>query len=238
MKKVFTIIVPLYNEAENIKRLSEKLNAYLTQTNVPSQVLFVDDGSQDNSLEAIQNACKTYPNFSYISFADNKGLSAALKAGFTHTTTPYVGYIDADLQTTPEDFDKLLALREDFAMITGIRQNRQDSFVKNLSSKVANSFRRMMVHDGIEDTGCPLKVFRTDVAQKLPFFNGYHRFFAALVQMFNEKVAQVPVQHFPREAGEAKFGLRNRLVAPFLDCFHVRWLQKRHRNYCIKQQSE
>ncbi len=238
MEKIFTIIVPLYNEAENIKRLAKKLNAYVTKTSIPSKVLFVDDGSKDESLEEIQIACEIYPDFSYISFKENRGLSTAIKAGFSHTTTPYVGYIDADLQTSPEDFDQLLPLRKDFAMITGIRQNRQDNFIKNISSKIANSFRRMMVHDGIEDTGCPLKVFRTDIAQKLPFFNGYHRFFAALIKMFDEKVAQIPVQHFPREAGKAKFGLTNRLIAPFVDCFHVRWLQKRHRNYSIKKQSE
>lgn len=231
----FTIIIPVYNEEENIKRLADTLHAYISKASVPSELLFVDDGSKDNSLTAIQDACRTYPNFGYISFMKNRGLSAAIKAGFDCAQTTYVGYIDADLQTTPEDFEKLLPFRKEFALVTGIRQNRKDSFIKNLSSKIANSFRRMMVHDGIEDTGCPLKIFRTDVAQKLPFFNGNHRFFAALVQMFDQEVKQIPVSHFPREAGEAKFGLSNRLIAPFMDCFHVRWLQKRHRNYQINK---
>lgn len=235
--KEFTIVVPVYNEAESISRLAEALSKYSSKNNNLTNILFVDDGSKDESLEAIRKFCSYYPNFSYISFAENRGLSAAIKAGFDYTKTPFVGYIDADLQTTPEDFDKLLPYCKDYAMVTGIRQNRQDSFVKNISSKIANSFRRMMVHDGIADTGCPLKVFHTETAQKLPFFNGNHRFFAALILMFGEKVKQVPVQHFPREAGEAKFGLSNRLIAPFLDCFHVRWLQKRHRNYRIKARS-
>lgn len=238
MMNEFTIIVPIYNEVENMERLAETLYKYVKNASIPTQILFVDDGSKDGSFESIKKVCNEYQeSFSYISFVENKGLSAAIKAGFDTAKTPYVGYIDADLQTTPDDFEKLLSFRKDFAMTTGIRQNRKDSFVKNISSKIANSFRRMMVHDGIEDTGCPLKVFRTEIAQKLPFFNGNHRFFAALVQMFDEDVKQIPVRHFPREAGEAKFGLSNRLIAPFMDCFHVRWLQKRHRNYRIKKQS-
>lgn len=235
--KEFTIIVPIYNEVENIPRLAETLHSYTTKASLPSTVLFVDDGSKDGSLEAIEQACKQHTAFHYISFAENRGLSAAIQAGFNCTTTTYAGYIDADLQTTPDDFEKLLPFREKFAMVTGIRQNRKDSFIKNISSKIANSFRRAMVHDEIVDTGCPLKIFRTDIAKKIPFFNGNHRFFAALVQMFNENVKQVPVRHFPREAGEAKFGLSNRLIAPFMDCFHVRWLQRRHRNYRIKKHS-
>lgn len=232
---IFTIVVPIYNEKENITRLSNTLEEYIKQTAYSSCVLMVDDGSSDGSLEAIQEVCRAKEKFSYISFEENRGLSMAIKAGFDEAKTPFVGYIDADLQTTPLDFDKLLPFREEFALVTGIRQDRQDSFVKKLSSKIANSFRRMMVHDGIEDTGCPLKVFEREIAQQLPFFKGYHRFFPALVQMFDKEVKQVPVRHFAREAGEAKFGLRNRLVAPFLDCFGVRWLQKRHRNYRIRK---
>ncbi len=233
--KEFTILVPLYNEEENIERLSTVLAAYLKRATLPTQVLFVDDGSTDKSLEKLQLICEQNTDFDYLSFKINKGLSAALKAGFDHIKTPFVGYIDADLQTTPEDFEKLLPFRNDFAMVTGIRQNRQDGFIKKLSSKIANGFRRMMVDDGIVDTGCPLKIFQTELAQKLPFFNGNHRFYAALVQMFEEEVKEVPVRHFPREVGTAKFGLRNRLIAPFFDCFHVRWLQKRHRNYTLKK---
>lgn len=231
---IFTIIVPIYNEEENITRLSNTLEEYIQQTKYSSCVLMVDDGSTDNSLEAIEKVCEAKEDFNYIAFEKNRGLSMAIKAGFDEAKTPFVGYIDADLQTTPMDFDKLLEFKDDFALVTGIRQDRQDSFIKKTSSKIANGFRRMMVHDGIEDTGCPLKVFETEIAQKLPFFKGYHRFFPALILMFEKEVKQVPVRHFPREAGEAKFGLRNRLVAPFLDCFGVRWLKKRHRNYQLK----
>lgn len=233
--KEFTILVPLYNEEENIERLATELGAYVKSAKIPSQVLFIDDGSTDKSLEKLQVICRENANFDYISFVKNRGLSMALKAGFDHTKTSFVGYIDADLQTIPLDFDRLLPFRKDFAMVTGIRQNRQDGFIKKISSKIANGFRRMMVNDGVADTGCPLKVFRTDVARQLPFFNGNHRFYAALVQMFEVAIKEVAVQHFPREAGTAKFGLRNRLIAPFFDCFHVRWLQKRHRNYTLKK---
>ncbi len=233
----FTIIIPIYNEVENITRLSERMNAYLQKASVKAQVLFVDDGSTDGSYTAIKKVCQENDKFFYISFCENRGLSMALKAGFDWVKTPYLGYIDADLQTAPEDFEKLLCFREKYAMVTGIRKNRKDSLIKKCSSKIANSFRRMMVGDKITDTGCPLKVFQTAIAQKLPFFNGNHRFFASLVGLFEGEVKQVPVAHFPRKLGTAKFGLRNRLFAPFMDCFHVRWLQKRHRNYRLKQEN-
>lgn len=232
----FTIVVPIYNEEDNIERLANVLEKFLDNTRIHSEVLMVDDGSKDKSLEKIQEICKVKKHFRYISFVENKGLSLAIKAGFDHTKTPFVGYIDADLQTTPFDFEKLFPFRRKYGMVMGIRTDRKDSFIKNISSKIANSYRNMMLKDGVKDTGCPLKIFKTELAQKLPFFNGNHRFYATLVQMLGEEVKQVPVQHFARQAGQAKFGLRNRLIRPFMDCFHVRWLQNRHRNYTLKEQ--
>ncbi len=131
--KEFTIIVPVYNELANIERLSKVLADYLQKASLPTQVLFVDDGSKDGSVEAIRKICAENTDFNYLAFSENRGLSTAIKAGFDYTQTAYVGYIDADLQTTPEDFEKLLPFRKDFAMVTGIRQNRKDSWLKNIS---------------------------------------------------------------------------------------------------------
>lgn len=231
----FTIIVPIYNEEENIERLTDVLDNFLNNTHISCEILMVDDGSNDKSLEKIKEVCQKNKDFHYISFAKNKGLSLAIKAGFDHTKTPFVGYIDADLQTTPFDFEKLFPFRKEYGLVMGIRTDRKDSFIKNISSKIANGYRNMILKDGVKDTGCPLKIFRTELAQKLPFFNGNHRFYATLIQMYGEKVKQVPVQHFERQAGKAKFGLHNRLFRPFMDCFHVRWLQNRHRNYTLKE---
>jgi hypothetical protein len=118
-------------------------------------------------------------------------------------------------------------------MVMGIRASREDSFVKKASSKIANGFRRFMTKDGIEDTGCPLKIMRTDYAKRLPLFNGMHRFLPALILLQNGRVKQIPVRHFPRVAGVSKYNLRNRLVAPFFDCFAYRWMKKRYINYQV-----
>ena len=156
-----------------------------------------------------------------------------MKAGIDAACSPLVGYIDADLQTAPEDFNLLLPYTEEYELVMGIRANRQDSFFKNLQSKIANGFRRMMTHDKATDTGCPLKIMHTDYAQRIPFFTGMHRFLPALIDMVGGKMKEIPVRHFPRVAGVSKYHLWNRLVSPFVDCFAYRWMRKRYINYQI-----
>ncbi len=121
-------------------------------------------------------------------------------------------------------------------MVMGIRTGRKDSLGKKLSSKIANSFRRMMTNDGIEDTGCPLKIIHTEYAKRIPMFTGMHRFLPALLQLQHGRVKQVPVRHFERTAGQSKFHLWNRLVSPFMDCFAFRWMKKRYINYTIEKE--
>mgnify|MGYP001439566569 CR=1 FL=1 len=228
-----TIVVPVYNEEDNIYNLEKKLNEYLPAALVKSCVLFVNDGSKDKSKELLNEICARNNHFYQIDFQKNAGLSAAMKAGIDVSFSKYVGYMDADLQTTPEDFNLLLPFIDQYEMVMGIRANRKDSLFKNLQSKIANGFRRMMTHDGVEDTGCPLKIMRTDYAKKIPFFTGMHRFLPALIQLQGATVMQVPVRHFPRMAGTSKYNLWNRLIGPFLDCFAYRWMKKRYINYKI-----
>ncbi len=229
----FTIIVPVYNEEENMDALARRLDEYLPEALYKACVLFVNDGSKDRSKERIQEICHARADFFYIDLARNSGLSAAIKAGIDYTESRYVGYMDADLQTTPEDFNLLLEHITDYELVMGIRANRKDSFFKKLQSKIANGFRRMMTHDGVEDTGCPLKVLHTDYAKRVPFFTGMHRFLPALILLQEGRVKQVPVRHFPRTAGVSKYHLWNRLVSPFLDCFAYRWMKKRYINYQV-----
>ncbi len=229
----FTIVVPIYNEEDNMERLEATLAAYLPSAAVPACVLFVNDGSTDSSLEKIKDVCSRHPDFYYISLARNGGLSAAMKAGIDYACSPYVGYMDADMQTTPEDFNLLLKDIADYELVMGIRANRKDTGFKKLQSKIANGFRRMMTHDGVQDTGCPLKVMHTDYACRIPMFTGMHRFLPALILLQEGRVKQVPVRHFPRTAGVSKYHLWNRLVSPFMDCFAYRWMKKRYINYSI-----
>ena len=228
-------VVPVFNEEGNILRLEEELTHFLQIAKVPSCILFVDDGSKDNSARLIKGTCRRHADFFYLGLTRNSGLSAALKAGIDHTGSKYVGYIDADLQTLPEDFNLLLEDVENYELVMGIRSGRKDSFVKNISSRIANSIRRSMTHDGVADTGCPLKIMHTENAKRIPFFTGMHRFLPALILLQNGKVKQIPVRHFKRMAGKSKYNLSNRLVGPLKDCFAYRWMKKRYINYEIAE---
>lgn len=232
-----TIVVPVFNEEENLERVKQEFDSYLSKSPYQSKVLFVNDGSSDYSQMYIETICKSSNKYSYLQLSKNMGLSAALKAGIDKTDTEFVGYIDSDLQTTPFDFDLLMEYRHDFALVTGVRKNRKDSFVKKMSSKIANSFRRYMTKDTADDTGCPLKIMKSSYAKKIPFFTGMHRFLPALIMLQDGEIKQIPVRHFPRIAGEAKYHLFNRLVEPFKDCFAYRWMKKRYINYEIISQN-
>jgi len=233
MKHKLTIIVPVYNEEDNIFRLEQELMSYIEVASVPTSVLFVNDGSSDNSLSLLRTICQRHTEFKFLSFKRNEGLSAAIKAGFDHVETDLVGYIDADLQTSPEDFNLLLNHIGNHELVTGVRSSRKDKFVKNLSSKIANGIRRAFTKDGMDDTGCPLKIIKTDYAKRIPMFKGLHRFLPAMVLLQNGRIIQVPVRHFPRTAGKSKFGLWNRLLGPLLDCFVYVWMKKKYINYDI-----
>ena len=229
----FTIIVPVYNEEDNLNRVEKELLAYSNIAIKKTAVLFVNDGSLDASLTIIKTICDRNEAFGYISFKNNKGLSAAIKAGFDHVSTDLVGYIDSDLQTSPEDFNKLLEHIDTYDLVTGVRADRKDNFVKNMSSTIANSIRRGFTNDGMDDTGCPLKVLKTQYAKRIPMFKGLHRFLPAMILLQEGKVIQIPVRHFPRVAGTAKFGVWNRLLGPLLDCFAYLWMKKKYINYTI-----
>ncbi len=232
-----TIVVPVYNEEENLERVEKELLAYCQIAKVQTKVLFVNDGSNDNSQQLLENICQSNSEFDYILFEENKGLSAAIKAGFDHVDTELVGYIDADLQTSPEDFNKLLDYIGEYDLVTGVRADRKDSFVKNMSSKIANGIRRAFTHDGMDDTGCPLKIIKTEYAQRIPMFRGLHRFLPAMILLQEGKIIQIPVRHFPRIAGQAKFGLWNRLLGPLSDCFAYLWMKKKYINYKVAKRS-
>jgi dolichol-phosphate mannosyltransferase len=229
----FTIIVPVYNEEDNLERVEKELLAYSKIATKNTCILFVNDGSKDNSQAIIETICQRNDNFNYISFEANKGLSAAIKAGFDYATTELVGYIDSDLQTNPEDFNLLLEHINDYDLVTGVRANRKDSFVKNMSSTIANGIRRAFTHDGMDDTGCPLKVIKSDYAKRIPMFKGLHRFLPAMILLQEGKIIQIPVRHYPRIAGQAKFGLWNRLLGPLADCFAYLWMKRKYINYKV-----
>lgn len=232
-----TIIAPVYNEVESLAALEAAFAEYLPRCRRKACLLLVNDGSSDGSGELIVQMCKRHRDFYHITFSENRGLSAALLAGFEAAESELVGYIDADLQTYPEDFDLLLEHMDEASLVIGIRAKRNDSLSKRLQSKVANWFRRLMTGDTAHDTGCPLKVLRSATAKRLPMFTGMHRFLPALVSLQEGgRYVEVPVRHRPRQAGKSKFSLSNRLLGPLNDCFAFRWMRSRYINYHVAAQ--
>lgn len=231
-KYKMTIIVPVYNEEDNLDRIESVFLEYLAQSDTKSKVLFVDDGSTDSSFEKIVKICDS-PHFHFIKFKQNRGLSTAIKAGIDFVDTELIGYIDADLQTTPFDFDKLLAEIDNHDAVIGYRAKRKDTLSKKIQSRIANNIRRMLIDDGVIDTGCPLKILRTNVVKKIPFFDGMHRFIPALMKLEGGKVNQIEVQHFERIAGQSKFNIFNRSIKPLQDAFAYRWMRNRYIRYEI-----
>lgn len=224
----FTICIPVYNEEENLPRVEERLRDFLPKSIKKACVLFINDASTDSSLKLIKDICERNHDFFYINMDKNGSVTAAMKAGFGMAESPLVGWIDADLQTDPEDFNKLLAHMNDHALAMGIRTKRQDTFFRRYQSKIANWYRRQMTGDTAKDSVCPLKVIRTEYTRSFPYFTGMHRFLPALVTLQGGSYHQEPVNHHPRVAGKAKFGFRNRVIVGFFDCFALRWMRSRN----------
>lgn len=236
-RRVLTILAPLYNEEESLPRFVEQMDIFLRKSEIPTKVLFINDGSSDQSLTYIMDICKRKQCYDFISLDKNYGLSTAVKAGINKCDTMYVGYIDTDLQTSPEDFILFYPFLQDFDMVTGIRVDRHDPFIKRVSSKLANAIRDWMIQDGIVDTGCPLKIMRTSIVREVPFFDGMHRFLPALIQLYGGAVKQVPVKHYARIAGKSKYHLFNRLLGPFTDALVFMWMRRNVIKYKISEES-
>ncbi|QZT35728.1 glycosyltransferase [Halosquirtibacter xylanolyticus] len=229
-----TVIIPVYNEEESLPRVFNEVTQFINYPDKRVEILFVNDGSTDNSQEIIKEICTQSSPFHFIELQNNSGLSAALKAGIDFCSSPFIGYIDADLQTSPMEFMELMRYCESYEMVTGIRQNRKDSSTKVISSRVANTMRKWITNDGVSDTGCPLKILQRQTAKRIPFFKGMHRFLAALVLLQKGRVKEVPVTHYERIEGEAKYHFWNRLLGPFTDLIAFAWIKRRYINYKIK----
>lgn len=234
----FTIIVPVYNEQECLPQLFVQLKEYLGNASRRTRVLIVDDGSSDDSAKMITDFCDNNEDFGYLIFEKNFGKGAALKAAFDHTETPLLGYLDADLQTYPEDFERLLPFIGEYDLVTGWRRERKDSLVKKISSKVGNGVRNMFTRDYMHDTGCPLKILKTSYAREIPMFKGLQRFLPAMVLLQNGKIKEVEIPHYPRLAGKSKYNFKNRFMGPLLDCIAYVWMKKSYINYKVARKNE
>jgi len=228
-----SVVIPIYNERENLVALEEKLNETLPKLDVNYEVVLVDDGSLDGSEELIRILQKHNPHLRLIRFAKNFGQSAAFVAGFRASRGRIIVTMDADLQNDPSDIPALLEKIKEFDVVCGWRHKRNDPWIKKISSKVANAVRNQLSDETIADTGCSLKAFRRECFDNIILFNGMHRFFPTLIKMEGFSVTQVKVSHHSRLHGKSKYNIRNRLWSSLKDLFGVRWLKKRRLNYHV-----
>jgi dolichol-phosphate mannosyltransferase len=224
-----SVIVPLFNEEENMSILQSELRAALA--GVDHEIIFVDDGSIDRTAERIEKA----PNVRVIRFAKNAGQSAAIYAGLQAARGAIAVVIDGDLQNDPADIPRLLAeISRGADLVCGYRARRKDTLVKRLTSRIANAVRSRFTKDGVRDTGCTLKAMRRECLSALLPFKGMHRFIPALIKAAGYRLVEIPVAHRPRRFGQSKYGLGNRALRATIDMFGVRWLLSRRLNYKIR----
>lgn len=229
-------MVPAYNERDNLAPLLAEITAALQGRSY--EVIVVDDGSTDGSFEALRALRQQYPQLRVIGFERNAGQTAAFAAGFRAARAPIVVTLDADLQNDPADIPQLVdAMERDGATaVAGYRASRRDTSWKRLQSRIANGVRNRLNGEVIRDTGCSLKVFRTDAVRSLPLFTGMHRFLPTLIKMQGGTVTEVPVGHRPRKHGVTKYGMWNRVFRSLADAFAVRWMQRRALRYRVREE--
>jgi len=224
-----SIVVPVFNEEENMPILQSELRSALS--GLDHEIIFVDDGSTDRSVEKIARS----PEIRVLSFEKNTGQSAALYAGIKAARGKTIVMIDADLQNDPADIPRLLQeISKGFDLVCGYRAKRKDTITKRLTSRIANFVRSRFTKDYVRDTGCTLKVMRYECANALVPFKGMHRFIPALIRGAGYKLIEIPVNHRPRRFGQTKYGFGSRAWRATMDMFGVRWLLSRRLNYKIR----
>ncbi|MBN2092922.1 glycosyltransferase family 2 protein [candidate division KSB1 bacterium] len=231
----YSFVVPIYNERENLPLLYENITAAMKSISNDYEIVLVDDGSTDGSCAVIQKLAKFNPKVHYLFFNRNHGQTAAFDAGFKAAQGEFIITMDADLQVDAHDLPLLLEKLATHDCVIGIRQKRSDNLIKLISSKIANFVRNKLSGEQIQDTGCPLKVFKREAIQKVKLFHGMHRFFPTLLKLEGCTVAEMPIHHYPRRYGKSKYNVRNRLFRALRDLFAVRWMKSRYLNYLIIQ---
>jgi len=219
-----SVVVPLLNEQDNIGPLYEQITQTLTDV-YKYEIIFVDDGSSDNSFDILAELQKADAGIRVICFRKNFGQTAALSAGFAHARGKVIVAIDADLQNDPADIPKMIArLDEGFDVVSGWRKKRHDNAVTRLlPSKIANWLISRITGVKLHDYGCTLKVYRREVIEETKLYGEMHRFIPALASWSGARIAEMPVNHRPRTTGKTKYGLR-RTLKVVLDLITVKFL--------------
>lgn len=231
-----SIVIPVYNEEENVPILASALDDVMEKTGHSYEGIFVDDGSTDGSRLILKKICSENPNFKTIRFKRNSGQTAAMDAGFKAARGKFVVSMDADLQNDPKDIPLLLEGLKSYDVVCGWRYKRNDPWIKRISANVANFVRNKLSDEDIKDIGCSLKAYKRECLDKIKLYNGLHRFLPTLFKMEGFTVTEVKVNHFPRKYGVSKYGIGNRMFRAFYDLLVVRWMKKRRLDYEIVEE--
>lgn len=229
-----SVVVPVKNEADNVEPLVREIAAALTAV-AEFEIIYVNDGSTDTTPQVLETLKANFPMLRVMTHRSSCGQSQAVATGVKHARFEWIATLDGDGQNDPADIPALLNTLADpsqptnLQLLAGWRNKRQDTFIRKLSSRIANGVRSRFLKDSTPDTGCGLKVFARATFMELPHFDHMHRFLPALVQRNGGAVVSVPVNHRPRERGSSKYGIHNRLWVGIVDLFGVAWLQRRVR---------
>lgn len=225
---LMSVVVPVYNEADNVRPLAEEIAARLRELNAPFEIIFVNDASVDATAERLSEL-ESAGLIRAISHSVNAGQSAAIATGFQAARGHWVGTLDGDGQNDPADLLPMhaRAVAEGVDCVTGVRGKRRDVWLKRVSSKVANGFRNWITGDRVTDSGCGIRVVRRSALREIPVFNGTHRFMPTLLRAQGFTVVEHTVNHRERTRGVSKYGMHNRLWRGLRDCFGIRWYLKR-----------
>ena len=230
--RLLSVVIPVCNEQENVLPLAREIAAAL-RSRMPIEILFVDDGSSDGTVAAVRAAREELPEIRLLRHSRRSGQSAAVHSGVRRARGTWVATLDGDGQNDPADFpgmlDALDATDAAVRLVMGNRVTRRDTWLRRMSSRVANGVRGWLLKDGTPDTGCGIKLMHRETFLELPFFDHMHRFLPALYQRQGAKVISVPVNHRPRTRSTSKYGLHNRLWVGIVDMFGVMWLRSRFR---------
>jgi dolichol-phosphate mannosyltransferase len=230
-----SVVIPLKNEEGNIAALIEELEPVMSKLGKEWELICIDDGSTDQTWLMLQQLSKQKPYLKLIKFRKNYGQSSGFDAGFKKAQGEFVISLDGDGQNDPSDIPRLLALIPSCDLVCGIRLKRKDTFVKRITSKIANRIRNALIQDGVQDTGCSLKVYRKSALEKIKLYHGMHRFLPALFKIEGFSIKQIEVNHRERRKGKSNYNFFNRSFNTLADLWAVRWMKKRHLSYHIDQ---
>jgi len=235
-----SVIIPVLNEEENILPLALELTDVFEDKSWKWECVWVDDGSTDRTTDRLEHIANADRRHRYLILEKHSGQSAALRAGFQAARGTIICTLDGDGQNDPADLPVLIEILEynHADLIAGYRVNRQDPWLKKLSSRIGNTFRSFTTGYTIRDTGCATRVMRKFSLMKVPSFSGMHRFFPTLFVMMGHRIIEAPVHHRPRLKGRSKYGIWNRFGAGLFDCFGVLWLKKRTLTYKVVRSSD